>query len=99
MSTPEIGRQAAHVLIDAVSVYDREATDASNTQAVMLALTRLHDIGAIEVTSGDDEIQVDASNLVMLAVTALTWLLSQLADATGEDKETLIAELREFFDD
>jgi hypothetical protein len=98
MSTPEIGRQAAHVLIDAVSVYDREATEASNTQAVVMALSRLHDIGVIEVTSGVDGVQVEASNLVMPAVTAMTWLLSQLAEATGEDKETLIAELRDLFD-
>jgi hypothetical protein len=29
----------------------------------------------------------------------MTWLLSQLAEATGEDKETLIAELRDPFDE
>lgn len=96
---PEGGRQAAHVLLDAVSAWDTAATPGANAAAMTLALTRMNDVEAITALLDEDEnLSVDASNLLGGAMVSVNWLLEQLARERGQDKQLVITELRDFLD-
>lgn len=97
---PGGGRQAAHVLLDAVSVWSTDASDATNAQAAQLAIQRLNDVDAVIATlSDDDELHVDISNLVGGVMVTMKFLVRQLALARSIDEHEVIANTREFLDD
>lgn len=98
MTMPPVGREAAHVLLDAVSAYSGGATDEANIAAMDLALRRLHDIGAVDVEERDGVTGVDVSNIVGPSVVMLYWLARTAAQGTEEDELGVIARLREFVD-
>ncbi|THG33020.1 hypothetical protein [Naasia lichenicola] len=96
---PEIGRQAAHILLDAVIAFESGRDQEDNVVAMNLALQRLDDVGAVDVlTSPSGDITLEVSNLAGGAVVALNWLIEQLAFREVTDREVVIARLREFLD-
>jgi hypothetical protein len=95
---PELGRQAAHVLLDAVSVFDPEGSHATNTTALSLAVERLDQVGAITATHGRHGVEVDASQLVGGCIVSLNWLVSLAADLAHKDPAYIIVGLRAFLD-
>jgi hypothetical protein len=96
---PEGGRQVAHVILDAVSAWDTAATSDANAAAMILALSRMNDVDAVNATLDDDDnLSIDASNLLGGAMVSVNWLVEQLAHERGQDKELVIAQLRDFLD-
>jgi hypothetical protein len=97
---PDAGRLSAHVLLDAVSTYEQNASENLNANAMNLALRRLNEIdGAVKATLSDEEtLSLDASNLLGGAIIAISWLVEQLADARDSDRLAIVAQLREFLD-
>jgi hypothetical protein len=97
---PEAGRQAAHVLLDAVSVWDVSATGQQNSAASDLALARLNEVGAVTATYDDDteELNLDASELLGGVMVLVQQLVSNLSTCTGMDREEVIALTRESLD-
>jgi hypothetical protein len=96
---PEGGRQAAHVILDAVSAWDTAATSDTNAAAMTLALTRMNEVDAVTVTiDEDDNLAIDASNLLGAAMVSVNWLVEQLSHSSGQDKQLVIAQLRDFLD-
>lgn len=103
MSTfPEPGRQAAHVLLDAVSTAVHEAPSAS---AVDLAYQRLLQIdGAVQVAvqdagpGGPLAVKLDLSHLVGASLITIRIFAERLAAAEGRDIADVIIEAREFID-
>lgn len=97
MAIPEKGRQSAHVLIDAVSVASFGGADA-----VELALQRLLDIGAIEVTLGEDAdgatADINLSDLLGGTMMVENWLIGQLAESRGLSRDDVIEEVRQYID-
>jgi hypothetical protein len=91
---PEPGRQAAHVLLDAVSLW----ADSPDPDLINRALARLGEIGAVRAwgpAAADLEgIEIDASHLVGGATVAIKWLVSQLAAARGVEESSILSELR-----
>ena len=95
---PEVGRQAAHVLLDAVSVFDPEGSHATNTTAVNLAVERLDQVGAVTTTHGRHGVEVDPSPLVGGSIVSMNWLVSLAADLAHKDPAYIIVGLRAFLD-
>jgi hypothetical protein len=46
----------------------------------------------------DDNLSLDASNLLGGAIVSMSWLIEQLARERHQDKQLVIAELRDFLD-
>lgn len=101
MAMPEKGRLAAHVLLDAASVWSESVNEEANTEVMNLALHRLDDIGPVKVEQDDTtgQIVVDVSQLAGGAVVALQWLISRLAEGRGFSREVVINDLRAFLDE
>jgi hypothetical protein len=96
---PEGGRQAAHVILDAISAWDTSATPDANAAAMNLALKRMNDVDAVKATLDDNEnLSLDASNLLGGAMVSVNWLIEQLAHERRSDKRLVISELRDFLD-
>lgn len=96
---PEGGRQAAHVILDAISAWDTAATPDANAAAMNLALKRMNDVDAVKATLDDNEnLSLDASNLLGGAMVSVNWLIEQLAHERRSDKRLVISELRDFLD-
>jgi hypothetical protein len=95
---PQAGRQAAHVILDAVSVYD-PAMPAPMT-VVDRAFHRLNEVDAVGVRLTDDgEVVVDASDLLGGTIVVVQWLVEALARERGEGREQVIADARGFLDE
>lgn len=97
MNLPEPGRQAMHVLLDAMSVW----RDYDDTSAIVDgALARLQDVGAVTATmdAETEELTYDASDLLGGVLTLLQRAISELAERRQVDREIIVAELREFTD-
>ena len=99
---PEPGRQAAHVLLDAVSVAVQEAPSSA---PVDLAYQRLMQIdGAVQVAVHDPgpgeplSVQLGLSNLLGASLITIRILAERLAAAEGRDIADVIVETREFVD-
>ena len=93
--TPDVGREAANVLLDAAAVADT-AQDGS-VDAVQLALQRLFDIGAITVDVDGDDVSVNIGDLVGPAVATITWLLRRVAELEHGSPEEVVSDVREFW--
>lgn len=100
MPIPEQGRLAAHVPLDAASVFDSEVGDPKNAETVDLALERLNEVGAVSATFDDetDEVTLNATDLIGGTVTTLMYLIGQLSLSSGEKEHDVIAKTREFLD-
>lgn len=97
---PESGRLSAHVLIDAVSVYDFESSSIVNEIVLNAALERLAEVeGAVTASvTPDDTVAVNISNLVGGTLVSMEWLVESLAAARRVDRASVVVELREFLD-
>ena len=96
---PDAGRQAAHVLLDAVSAWSAEADEAANENAINLAIERLAEIGAVTATLDDQEaLDVNVSNLVGGTLVTMTWLVRQLSLSAAVDQAEVIVNAREFLE-
>lgn len=95
---PEAGRLAAHVLVDALSVF--RDSDEDPAVAVDLALQRLADLRTVGVTIDEDEgsAQVDLSQLAGGWLVASNWLLELAVTRHPTSRLDVLAELREFLD-
>ncbi|ABK05658.1 hypothetical protein Arth_4489 (plasmid) [Arthrobacter sp. FB24] len=95
---PETGRQAANVLLDAVSLWDEKP----DPELINRALARLGIIGAVQArgpAAADLQgIDIDVTHLVGGATVAIKWLVAQLAAARGVEESSIISELRHHFD-
>lgn len=87
-------------MLDAVSVWDADATDETNSRATELALARLNEVGAITATINDatDELDLDASHLLGGVMVLVQQLVSDLAACSGQEREQVIAVMREAMD-
>lgn len=97
---PDTGRLAGHTLIDALSAQDDSVGVEAREATTQLALQRLRDIDAVTVAFDEDSgrVDVDVSHLVSPAVMAMTWLAARLSESTGQSREEICADLREYFD-
>ena len=94
---PEGGRQASYILLDAVSTWDTTATDDTNSAAMNLALTRMNEVEAFTATLDDnDQLSLDASNLLGGTIVSMNWLIEQLAQERHQSRHSVIMNLREF---
>lgn len=97
---PETIRQAAHVLLDAISAFD-DLNNPDPDPAIRLAFKRLVDIDAVTSTY-DDETNTRHLNIhpVLLAATSL--VVSSIVDHMGDtptlDSMTAIGRLRAAMD-
>jgi hypothetical protein len=97
---PEGGRQAAHVLLDAVSAWSADADAATNASVVQLAIERLNEIGAVTATLDEaDGLHVNITNLVGGALVTMTWLIRQLSLTATAERDEVIVTAREFLDE
>lgn len=96
---PDIGRQSAHVFLDATSTWSDDEPDSVRGPRVQLALERLDEIGAVTATMGDaDVLTVDASQLVGGALVLVHYLVDLAAEVGHVDRAQVIAQAREFLD-
>src|SRR6478736_4015780 len=97
---PETGRLAGQTLVDALSAHDETIGADAQEAAAKLALQRLRDIDAVTVSYDEEtgRVDVDVSHLVSPAVMALVWLTARLSEATGQTRDEICADLREYFD-
>jgi hypothetical protein len=99
MPAPEIGRQSAHVLLDAASVFDPELPDVEAAALTDRALQRLDEIGAVTVSLDEDDIAtVDASNLVGASLWIISPLLDWVAENHGMSRAEVVVKMREIVD-
>ena len=113
MSTPATSREAAHVLLDAVSV-----TEVS-PDAAALAYERPVEVGAFvvkveqgqglddDVSDGEEpadggpnqvKVNIELSNLLHANYMTLDWLIEELAHARNTTRDDIIIALREHLD-
>lgn len=93
----EGGRQASYILLDSVSTWDTTATDDTNSAAMNLALTRMNEVDAVTPTLDDnDQLSLDASNLLGGRIVSMNWLIEQLAHERHQSRHSVVMNLREF---
>ncbi len=92
---PQPGREAANVVLDAITAHD---PDAPSVDMVNLALSGLAEVeGAYTVTLDDDDaVTLDLSNLVGGTMVAMSRLVQLVADAEGVSREEVISDLRQW---
>lgn len=97
MSTgiPEAGRIAAHTLLDAVAALQLNAGRQENVDALNLALGRLSEAGAVQMTQNG---QIDADDLVGGALVLIHGLVLELARCRGVDVAEVMADARAVVD-
>lgn len=92
-------RDAAHVLLDAVTAYDPYAGEQASTAAANLALQRLNAVDAVTATLGENgDLQLNIDRLANATVYVIYLLAAQLANVTNVDTDTVIAAAREIVD-
>lgn len=94
MSFPEPGRLAAHVFLDAASIYEPDNTE-SLSAATNLALERFNAIDGLIHFAGDS---LDLSDFAGAAMTTITILCQRYAIATGRELVEVVSEMREYWD-
>lgn len=91
-------RQAAMVLLDAVSAFDPHQGDTpENEAAVRLALKRLTEVDAISATRDDEAgvTRVNADPLIIGALSIITLLVGTIAEDRGADRAAVLSTIRE----
>ncbi|MBO9039859.1 MULTISPECIES: hypothetical protein [Curtobacterium] len=92
-----VNGKAANILLDLVSGYDPAADHDTNARAFGATVTSLNDAGVVVARlTSDDALDLYMDPLFVGSGWTHRWLLDQLADATGKDKDTLLFELREY---
>lgn len=99
MTNPS-ARQAAHVLLDAISAWQDDATDDVNARTLNLATARLGEIDCVTATVDDngDLEAVDVSQLVGATLVLLRLLVGALAEAKQVDREVVVGIVRDYVD-
>lgn len=97
---PGTGRLAGHTFVDALSAQDESVNPEIREASTQLALQRLRDIHAVTVLYDEEtgRVDVDVSHIVSPAVTVMIWLASRLSDSTGQSRDEICAQLREYLD-
>jgi hypothetical protein len=96
MPTP--GREAAHILLDCLSVHNPLAPNPSFT--VNLAYRRINEVQAVTASLTEmNKVHVDMSHLLGGTLVTMNWLLESLAAASGHTRHDLIVEVRQFLDE
>lgn len=91
-------RLSGHLFADVVTAWNSEDGVIGNAAAVNRVLERQATIGAVTATIEGEQIRVNLDAVNRSAAIAVNWLASRLAAASGSDRESIAAELREFFD-
>lgn len=97
MNDPDTTRLVAHVLLDGVAVHnDPTLSEDDSDEMRNVAIDRLGDIEAVRVTESEEtgRMQVDISRLSTAAMLVVKVALESLEEATGRDRDMLIAEFR-----
>lgn len=98
--TSETSRQAAHVLLDALSAFD-DLTNPDPDPAIRLALRRLEDIDAVTMLY-DDETDTRTVDIQPVLQAALNLLAASITDhliaSPDLDSDTAITRLRDAID-
>lgn len=97
---PKVGREAAHILIDALSAYDLEADDVVDTQVMELALERLSLAGCVtvELDENSSMAMVGVENLAMPALLMMQRLIREVTLLAEAHRDEAIALLRDAVD-
>lgn len=100
MTDTEAGRQAAHVLLDAISTFDSFAPGDESDRILNLAVGRLNEVGCVTAQYDDetDEAAVDASDLVGGTLVLLNGLIERIVILTGLPREVVVSQSREILD-
>src|SRR4051812_409395 len=101
MRDPEAARQAAHIVLDALTVHspDDDPEPVDRDAMSELALQRLTEVGALTLTrdeAGRYVLDVAGLSTGLLAVTTVA--VSGWARCAGIDRDVLIAEIRAVID-
>jgi len=101
MPIPEEGRAASHVLLDAASSWDDDATVEQNMASANLAVERLLELGVVRVdieeTDDDVNVGVDIADVIGPS-TLLLHAALVLLEERGLDRAAAIVALREGVD-
>jgi len=100
MTDPEVTRQTAHVLLDALSAFDDSSNPDPNA-GMRLALRRLQEIDAVSILYDDetDTRTVDAQPLLQASLNLLTSaIVTRLNENPNLPGVDVITELREVTD-
>jgi hypothetical protein len=89
--SPELVRQAGHIILDGVL-----AADVDNEDAMELAFGKLLEIEAIEVLMDEDEgeLELDISPLMSGVLLVVGELVDELAETQGVSAEDVLARIR-----
>lgn len=89
-----------HALIDMVVAYDDDATEEQNDRAVQTAFNNLNDVEALTATFDDetDVLTLEATPLLTAIAVTVDTLVRQVALQFNQDRETILAVLREHLD-
>lgn len=90
-------RDAANVLLDAVTAFDHEQGETpQNEAAIHVAFQRLTEVDAIRVVADEaGEVHVNISPVLSGATALLTLLIRRLAEDHNADPDAVVAVLRE----
>jgi hypothetical protein len=97
MKDPETTRLVAHVLLDGVAVHnDPNLSEDDSDEMRNIAIDRLAEVEAVRVTQNDEtgRLQVDIVRLATAAMLVVKVALESCAEATGQDRDVLIAGYR-----
>lgn len=97
---PATGRLAGHTFVDALSAQDESVNPEIREASTQLALQRLRHIHAVTVRYDEEtgRVDVDVSDIVSPAVMIMIWLASRLSGSTGQSRDEICAQLREYLD-
>lgn len=91
-------RTTAETLLDMWAAGSDSDDEASQVTSLTTSMQRLTEVGAIEITTDDeeDELTVDVSPILSAAAITYEWLFAQLSEATGQSEQELLFDLREW---
>ena len=96
MSQPT--REAASLLIDLHSAVAGSGGDI-DPQVYASIVARLSAIGAVQAKiTGPSEVAIDVTQLLVATTLELTWLIEQLAAASGVPEESVVFDLRKYIE-
>lgn len=95
MANHEAARQYGQAILDAVSASDVD----DDGEAMNLASQRALEVEAVTVTVDDDDVvTVDLSDAIGGTMILVRGLVTMVREATGEDDDVILAEVRERLD-
>lgn len=95
MANHEAARQYGQAILDAVSASDVD----DDGEAMNLASQRALEVEAVTVTVDDDDVvTVDLGDAIGGTLVLVRGLVTMVREATGEDDDVILAEVRERLD-